>query len=308
MLLSDDQKLSFLSNISNKLSESHNISSYEYELFNLIKREEKNSFEINFAKKIGEENNSNEEKIENRMTKEKIKTNIEKIISYIKDKKDYEFISDFFITESTQSPILEENIIVINNKNSGNIELDEINEDFLNNFSKSNLSDINSIIEFNKKIKKNNISELDEQFDLNLINTKKKTSKEDLILDDIKKSESFKRTKSGENNLKNKEATEEETKEEITRQIFGFTRRMKESARSSGAQLKKDNRASSEIENSQDVVQDKTTKEASRLNEFNYSIKLGPRKLITMNTMVFGTFFATLLIIKIFPKLAHTKQ
>ena len=174
MLLSDDQKLSFLLKISNKLSESHNISSYEYELFNLIKREEKNSFEINFAKKIGEENNSNEEKIENRITKEKIKTNIEKIISYIKDKKDYEFISDFFITESTQSPILEENIIVINNKNSGNIELDEINEDFLNNFSKSNLSDINSIIKFNKKIKKNNISELDEQFDLNLINTKKK--------------------------------------------------------------------------------------------------------------------------------------
>ena len=153
MLLSDDQKLSFLSNISNKLSESHNISSYEYELFNLIKREEKNSFEINFAKKIGEENNSNEEKIENRITKEKIKTNIEKIISYIKNKKDYEFISDFFITESTQSPILEENII-INNKDSGNIKFDEINEDFLNNFSKSNLSDINSIIEFNKKIKK----------------------------------------------------------------------------------------------------------------------------------------------------------
>ena len=302
MLLSDDQKLSFLSKISNKLSESHSISSYEYELFNLIKREEKNSFEINFAKKIGEENNSNEEKIENRMTKEKIKTNIEKIISYIKDKKDYEFISDFFITESTQSPILEENII-INNKNSGNIELDEINEDFLNNFSESNLSDINSIIDFNKKIKKKNIYELDEQFDLNLINTKKKTSKEDLILDDIKKSESFKRIKSGENNLKNKEAIEEEMKEEITRQIFGFTRRMKESARSFGVQFKKDNKALSEIENLQDVVQDKTTKEVSRLNEFNYSIKLGSCKLIMMNMMVFGTFFATLLIIKIFPKL-----
>jgi hypothetical protein len=237
MLLSDDQKLSFLTKISNKLYESHNISSYEYELFNLIKREEKNSFEINFAKKIGEENNSNEEKIENRLTKDKIKTNIEKIISYIKDKKDYEFISDFFITESTEPSFNEDNLI-INNQNSGNLELDEINEDFLNNFSQSNLSDINSIIEFNKKIKKNNISELDEQFDLSLINTKKKASKEDLILDDIKKSESFRRIKSNENS---KEMMDEEMKEEITRQIFGFTKKMKESAKSFGAQFKRDN-------------------------------------------------------------------
>ena len=299
MLLSDDQKLSFLTKISNKLYESHNISSYEYELFNLIKREEKNSFEINFAKKIGEENNSNEEKIENRLTKDKIKTNIEKIISYIKDKKDYEFISDFFITESTEPSFNDDNLI-INNQNSGNLELDEINEDFLNNFSQSDLSDINSIIEFNKKIKKNNISELDEQFDLSLINTKKKASKEDLILDDIKKSESFRRIKSNENS---KEMMDEEMKEEITRQIFGFTKKMKESAKSFGAQFKRDNQTLSKIENLQDVVHDKTTKEVSRLKEFNYSIKLGPCKLIMMNMMVFGTFFATLLVIKIFPKL-----
>ena len=299
MLLSDDQKLSFLTKISNKLYESHNISSYEYELFNLIKREEKNSFEINFAKKIGEENNSNEEKIENRLTKDKIKTNIEKIISYIKDKKDYEFISDFFITESAEPSFNEDNLI-INNQNSGNLELDEINEDFLNNFSQSNLSDINSIIEFNKKIKKNNISELDEQFDLSLINTKKKASKEDLILDDIKKSESFRRIKSNENS---KEMMDEEMKEEITRQIFGFTKKMKESAKSFGAQFKRDNQTLSKMENLQDMINDKTTKEVSRLKEFNYSIKLGPCKLIMMNMMVFGTFFATLLVIKIFPKL-----
>ena len=95
MILSDDQKLSFLSKISTKLSELHGISSYEYELFNLIKSDENNYLEINGIKKVGEENNANEEKIENRITNEKIKTNIEKIISYIKDKKDFEFISDF---------------------------------------------------------------------------------------------------------------------------------------------------------------------------------------------------------------------
>ena len=134
MFLSDDQKLSLLLNISNKLQESQGITSYEYELFNLIKSSQNNSYEINNIKKIGEENNSNEEKIENRITKEKIRTNIEKIISYIKDKKDYEFISDFFITESSPS-INNDNDLINNNKNI-NSDFDEINEDFLNYFPK----------------------------------------------------------------------------------------------------------------------------------------------------------------------------
>ena len=302
MLLSDEQKLSFLSNISNKLYETHGITSYDYELFNLIKREENNSYEINLVKKIGEENNANEDKIENRITKDKIKTNIEKIINYIKDKKDYEFISDFFITESIPPSINNDNII-INNKKSGNIEFDEISDDFLNYFSGNNLSDINSIVEFNKKIKQNKNSELDEQLDLNLINTKKTISKENLILDDIKKRELFNKKKSDEDNLNNKEM-EQEMEEEINRQIFGYTRKMKESARNFGAQMKKDNKVLSGIENLQDVAQDKTLKGVSRLKKFNYSLKLGLCQTIIYLMTAFGLFFVTLLIIRIFPKLS----
>ena len=51
MFLSGEQKLSFLTKISSKLNELHGISSYEYELFNLIKQDENNSLEINGIKK-----------------------------------------------------------------------------------------------------------------------------------------------------------------------------------------------------------------------------------------------------------------
>ena len=97
---------------------------------------------------------------------------------------------------------------------------------------------------------------------------------------------------------------DQEMEEEINRQIFGYTKKMKESARNFGVQLKKDNKTLSNIENLQERANDKTTKEVSRLKEFNYSIKLGFCKLIMLVMMVFGTFFATLFVIKIFPKLA----
>ena len=92
--------------------------------------------------------------------------------------------------------------------------------------------------------------------------------------------------------------------EEINRQIFGYTKKMKESARNFGVQFKKDNKVLSEIEDLQEKVNDKTTKEVGRLKEFNYSIRLGFCKLVMLNMIVFGTFFATIFIIKVFPKLA----
>ena len=301
MFLSSEQKLSFLTKISTKLNELHGISSYEYELFNLIKQDENNSLEINGVKKIGEENSASEEKIENRITKEKIKTNIEKILSYIKDKKDYEFISDFFITES-ENKINNDNDI-INNKHN-NTEFEEITDDFLNSFSKTNLTDINAINEFNKKIKGKKISEISEKTLLDLSNSKRyKLSEQDLFLNDIKKSENFKK-KNNEKNYQSKESMDKEMEEEINRQIFGYTRKMKESARNLGVQFKKDNKVLSDIEDLQEKVNEKTTKEVSRLKEFNYSIRFGFCKLVMYVMIVFCTFFSTLFVIKIFPKLA----
>ena len=302
MILSESEKLSILLKISNKLFESQCISSYEYELFNLIKRESNNSYEINNVKKIGEENNSNEEKIENRITNEKIKTNIEKIMSYIKDKKDYEFISDFFISESTLPSVNNDNIIIKNNKRNNNFEFDEINDDFLNEFLNTHLTDINSITEFNKKIKQNKNS--NEQFDINLINPKKQASKEDLFLDDIRKSENFKNKKNnGEQPIKSKELLEKEMEEEIFREIFGYTKKMKESSRNLGVQMKKDNKTLSGIENLQEIANEKTKKVLKNLIQFNFNVRIGICKIIMMTMMVFGTFFGTYLFISIFPKL-----
>ena len=302
MILSESEKLSILLKISNKLFESQCISSYEYELFNLIKRESNNSYEINNVKKIGEENNSNEEKIENRITNEKIKTNIEKIMSYIKDKKDYEFISDFFISESTLPSVNNDNIIIKNNKRNNNIEFDEINDDFLNEFLNTHLTDINSITEFNKKIKQN--KNLNEQFDINLINPKKQASKEDLFLDDIRKAENFKNRKNNEEHpIKSKELLEKEMEEEIFREIFGYTKKMKESSRNLGVQMKKDNKTLSGIENLQEIANEKTKKVLKNLIQFNFNVRIGICKIIMMTMMVFGTFFGTYLFISIFPKL-----
>ena len=309
MILSDDQKLSFLSKISTKLSELHGISSYEYELFNLIKSDENNYLEINGIKKVGEENNANEEKIENRITKEKIKTNIEKIISYIKDKKDFEFISDFFITESPTLLNNDEKEIIndINNNNINNGQKEEITNDFLNFLGKTSLSDINSINELNKKLKEGKSFEINEQPlpNLNLIKKKYSSnsfnglSERELFLNDIKKAQNSKKNENEENLV-----TDKEMEEEINRQIFGYTKKMKESARNFGVQFKKDNKVLSEIEDLQEKVNDKTTKEVGRLKEFNYSIRLGFCKLVMLNMIVFGTFFATIFIIKVFPKLA----
>lgn len=304
MFLSGEQKLSFLTKISSKLNELHGISSYEYELFNLIKQDENNSLEINGIKKVGEENSANEEKIENRITKEKIKTNIEKIMSYIKDKKDYEFISDFFITES-ESKINNDNDI-IKNKNY-NFEFEEITDEFLNSFSKTNLSDINAINEFNKKIKGKKISEISDKTLLDLSKVKKysssKFNEQNLFLNDIKKTQNFKK-KNNEENFKSKESMDKEMEEEINRQIFGYTKKMKESARNFGVQFKKDNKVLSNIEDLQEKVNEKTTKEVSRLKEFNYSIRFSFCKLVLYVMIVFCTFFSTLFVIKIFPKLA----
>lgn len=307
MFLSDEQKLSFLIKISNKLQEVHCISSYEYELFNLIKQDQNISYEINGIKKIGEENNANEEKIENRITKEKIKSFIEKIISYIKDKKDYEFISDFFITESTSIKDNDNNNIIINNKNN-NFEFEDINDDFLKFFSKSHLTNINSIIEFNKKLKGNKFLENDDDYDsiLNLNLKKYGTSplKENLFLDDIKKSENFNKNRKKEENLKPKKTIDEEMEEEMCGLIFGFTKRMKQNAKHMGEQFRKNNKELSEIENIQNEGVDITDKTVKKLKSFNISMNFGFCKLLKMSIKAIIGFFGALAIIKIFPKLA----
>ena len=233
-MLNDEQKLEFLSKINNKLTEFHGITSYEFEVLNNIKLEQNNKDSseksINNNKKVGEENNSNEQKIENRILQEKIKINIEKIFTYIKDKKEYEFITDFFINENDFSI----NTNFMKQKSSGNIitqkesnlsqnsnfseqnDSDLINEDFFTLLSKANLTDIQSITKFNEELNKNKKSKSGEFQSLPSFGEKKSGIKEeDLFLPEIKKAKSNKDIKNDNNGIQSKEEMDQELRDEI---------------------------------------------------------------------------------------------
>ena len=299
-MLNDEEKLAFLSKINSKLLESNGITCYEFELFNQLKNELDDDYTLERNKKIGAENNSNEEKIENRITQEKIKASIERVISYIKDKKEYEFITDYFINESDNTNTIlnnKERKIESNDMNN----LDGINEEYLLSLSKENFTEVGSIIKYNEKNKNKNENIL---HSLSFNNKKNIIKEEDFLLPHIEKAKSFSSSKNNNDNLQSKEEMDKELEEEINRQIFGYTRKMKESAKNFGVQLRKDNQTLNKIETLQDKVNDKTKKEVKRLEEFNYSIKIGFCKLLFLMISVFGSFIGTLFIIKIFPKLA----
>ena len=325
-MLNAEQKLTFLTNINTKLLETHAITTYEYEIFKQIKIEQNNignisidTFQNNY-KKVGEENNLNKEIMGNKIIQEKIKTNIEKILSYISNKKEYEFISDFFISEFDpliNTKFLKKNssINTINhsesnlseNINNNNLkDFDNINEDILNMLSKANLIDINSINKFNEEINKNYKSRNSEISNESSSTYKKNSglTEEEFLFPEITKVKSHNSINSNNIGSTSKEDMDKELEEEINRQIFGYTKKMKESARNFGVQLKKDNQTLNKIENLQDKVNEKTTKQVKRLEEFNYSIKIGFCKLMILLFTVIGSFIGTMFIIKIFPKFA----
>jgi len=320
-MLNDEEKLAFLSKINSKLLESNGITCYEFELFNQLKNELDDDYTLERNKKIGAENNSNEEKIENRITQEKIKASIERIISYIKDKKEYEFISDYFINEfdpSVNSHFIKNNSSsdIINHKESNisqssfiDTDLDKIDENFLNLLANTSLTDINSINKLREEINKNknvnNNNELSNISNKSSFGFKKNSGLDDIFLPEMKKVKSSNESKSNENiGLEKKEQKDKEVEEEINRQIFGYTKKMKESARNFGVQLRKDNQTLSNIENLQDKVNEKTNTQVKRLQNFNYNLKIGFCKLMLLIFTVVGSFFGTIFIMKIFPKLA----
>jgi len=320
-MLNDEEKLSFLSKICNKLSEEHGITSYEYALLNKIKIDQGNNMEDedyskNNSLKIGGENNSSDKIIEDRLIHEKIKTNIEKILAYINDKKEYEFIKDYFINEYDSS--ISTNFIqkdssgeIMNKQDSENNinninfnDSDNINDEFLALLSKEDLKDINSISKLSQKLNKDNKSKSIELPSLSFTSKKNSSFKEeDIFLPAIRKDKN-KNKNNNDFGLESKEEMDREMEIEINRQIFGFTKKMKESAKHFGAQLRKDNQTLNKIENLQDKVDMKTKKQVKRLQDFNFSKSIGFCKLMFMLLSVFGSFFGTIFVMKIFPKLA----
>lgn len=321
-MLNDEEKLTFLSKICNKLSEEHGITSYEYALLNKIKIDQGNNLEDednsnNNSLKLGGENNSSDKIIEDRLIQEKIKTNIEKILAYINGKKEYEFIKDYFINEYDNS--ISTNFIqkdssneIMNNQDSENNinninfnDSDNINDEFLTLLSKEDLNDINSISKLSQKLSTNNKSKSIELPNLSFTSKKNSSFKEeDIFLPAIKKAKNKNKGDNNDFGLESKEEMDREMEIEINRQIFGFTKKMKESAKNFGAQLRKDNQTLNKIENLQDKVDMKTKKQVKRLEDFNFSKSIGFCKLMFMLLSVFGSFIPLMFLIKVLPKLA----
>ena len=275
--MNNDNILSFLESLSYKLNDTHLITLLEYEKFNKIKKE--------WSDRLLELQEENNIKIEDKLLNEKIKVLLEKIKVITSNKKEYEFISNYFLNENEKI----RDISTIENSFKQDENLEEINE---NNIGDSNLNlysfkNIKDIIENNK---------------VNLSNKElPKQKKSKYELPSLKKN---KREKSNYNSKKDNEEIEKEMEEELNNQIFKYTKMMKISAKNFGHQLVKDNQFLQQIENIQTKDMDKTRTQNQRLQEFNSLITLGFFKKLLMIIVVITTFIFTLLTMRIFPRLA----
>jgi hypothetical protein len=276
--MNNDNILSFLESLSYKLNDTHLITLLEYEKFNKIKNE--------WSDRLLELQEENNIKIEDKLLNEKIKVLLEKIKVITSNKKEYEFISNYFLNENEKI----RDISTIENSFKQDENLEEINENNIGDYSNLNLysfKNIKDIIENNK---------------VNLSNKElPKQKKSKYELPSLKKN---KREKSNYNSKKDNEEIEKEMEEELNNQIFKYTKMMKISAKNFGNQLIQDNKILGQIENLQNKDIIKTRNENQRLQEFNNFISLGFFKKLLMIIVVIITFIFTLLIMRIFPRLA----
>lgn len=276
--MNNDNIASFLESLSYKLNDTHLITLLEYEKFNKIKNE--------WSDRLLELQEENNIKIEDKLLNEKIKVLLEKIKVITSNKKEYEFISNYFLNENEKI----RDISTIENSFKQDENLEEINENNIGDYSNLNLysfKNIKDIIENNK---------------VNLSNKElPKQKKSKYELPSLKKN---KREKSNYNSKKDNEEIEKEMEEELNNQIFKYTKMMKISAKNFGHQLVKDNQFLQQIENIQTKDMDKTRTQNQRLQEFNSLITLGFFKKLLMIIVVITTFIFTLLTMRIFPRLA----
>jgi hypothetical protein len=275
--MNNDNIVSFLESLSYKLNDTHLITLLEYEKFNKIKNE--------WSDRLLELQEENNIKIEDKLLNEKIKVLLEKIKAITSNKKEYEFISNYFLNENEKI----RDISTIENSFKQDENLEEINENNIGDYSNLNLysfKNIKDIIENNK---------------VNLSNKElPKQKKSKYELPSLKKN---KREKSNYNSKKDNEEIEKEMEEELNNQIFKYTKMMKISAKNFGHQLVKDNQFLQQIENIQNKDMDKTRTQNKRLQEFNSLITLVFFKKLLMIIDVITTFIFTLLTMRIFPRL-----
>ena len=284
----NQNSLNFLENIILKINDTKFINMLEYAKLNKIKNEIYNN---NNNENDNNNENNNNNNIEIKLMKDKIRILIEKFEEFKKDKKEFQFISDYFLGENEKITDIE--LLNQTNLNNNNlINYETIDKNFLDNLKTQKLDNFKNIFNFINNENKIN----------NEIKFEKKHSNEMSLLPKINK---IKNENNNKNNNKNLIQTEKEIEEEINNQIFGYTKRMKESAKFFGAELKKSNKQLSEIEDIQNKGLNSTKFQIKRLTEFNSKISLGFFKLLFMILIVFVTFIFTLFFMRIFPKLSN---
>jgi hypothetical protein len=315
--------LDFFTTISNELEQTGFISLLDFRNYN-------------FYKNIINSQEVNELELENKLVLEHIKKLDDKIEAFIKNKKEFEYLSDYFVTSSNKNF----NFELLNEE--GNEENDQI---FLNNFSEeikeieqkkldlnsqfiSNILSItsndflknkvnleskeiftikgkeeNCEIKDNLSISKNeiNINQTTNQNTSNLISSSQKNYLDVIPYKYPSKSKNLRGSTTHQNELKNQ--IDKEVEEEVNEEIFSYAKNMKNYARNFNQILVKDNSKLGKIESVQDISKSKTDKSLKSLKEFNYSLTIGFFKLLLMFLIVIATFVMTLLSIRIFPKL-----
>jgi hypothetical protein len=290
------------------------ISIYEYSLYQSIR----NKFN-DYLENVDKDN----KELGWNLLIENIKIKIEKIVNLTKNKKEYEFISDYFMNQTHSLSHTQQNNSNINETLTEfelKHKLSTINDNFIQNIEPLNnsnsLNDIKtllspSFLESNMKLSHDDINKIKALTQFETLSKKQNgvTNTQQVHMNDInkltKKKKRIKQTKSS-SSSNNNEQLNKEIEDELQEQIFGYTKSMKENAKHFGEALKRDNIILSEIENIQNIDQEKTTTQVSRLKEFNYSIRLGFCKLMGMFAIVFITFLISLFVMKVFPKFSIT--
>ena len=278
----NDNIISFLESLNYKLNDTHYITLLEYEKFNKIKNEWREQIE---------EKEENKNNMENKLSNEKIKLLLEKIKTYTLNKKEYEFISNYFLNENDKIRDISSSEISFNEDND---TIEEINENNIENYINLSLltfKDINNTLENNNNISSKKIP-------------KQTKSKKSYELPSLKNKNKNDNKNNRNNTKKDQEEIEKEMEEELNNQIFKYTKMMKISAKNFGNQLIQDNKVLNQIENLQNKDLVKTRNENQRLQEFNSLISLGFFKKLLLIFIVIITFVFTLLIMRIFPRLA----
>ncbi len=278
----NDNIISFLESLNYKLNDTHYITLLEYEKFNKIKNEWREQIE---------EKEENKNNMENKLSNEKIKLLLEKIKTYTLNKKEYEFISNYFLNENDKIRDISSSEISFNEDNDSIEEINENNIENYINLSLLTFKDINNTLENNNNISSKKIP-------------KQTKSKKSYELPSLKNKNKNDNKNNRNNTKKDQEEIEKEMEEELNNQIFKYTKMMKISAKNFGNQLIQDNKVLNQIENLQNKDLVKTRNENQRLQEFNSLISLGFFKKLLLIFIVIITFVFTLLIMRIFPRLA----